>query len=55
MWPTHYLPRKNRGGIPPPRFYLTTSVYPIEVLESFASAASFQFVTPGIGYTEVVR
>jgi hypothetical protein len=49
MWPTHYLPRKNRGGVPPPRFYLTTPPYPVEVVEEFASAASFQFATPGIG------
>jgi hypothetical protein len=49
MWPTHYLPNGNRGGVPPPRFYLTTPPYPVEVTEELSSAALFMFATPGIG------
>lgn len=55
MWPTHYLSRVPREGVPPPRFYLTTPPYPIEVVEEMASAASYQFVTPGIGSDEEIE
>jgi hypothetical protein len=54
MWPTHYLPRTPREGIPPPRFYLTTPPYPLEVVEEMAAAAEFQFATPGVGTDEEI-
>jgi hypothetical protein len=50
MWPTHYIPNQPRlEGSPPPRFYLTTPPYPIEVREEFGSAADFVIGGFGIG------
>ena len=38
MWPTHYIPNKPReDGIPPPRYYLTTPPYPLELVEEMES------------------
>ena len=40
MWPTHYIPSQERiEGVPPPRFYLTTPPYPLELVETIASDA----------------
>lgn len=38
MWPTHYIPKQDRvEGVPPPRYYLTTPPYPIELTEALQS------------------
>ena len=38
MWPTHYIPKQDRvDGVPPPRFYLTTPPYPVELVEELQS------------------
>ena len=38
MWPTHYIPKQDRiEGVPPPRYYLTTPPYPLEITESLAA------------------
>lgn len=43
MWPTHYIPNQARvAGEPPPRFYLTTPMYPIELVEELASAGEIR-------------
>ena len=48
MWPTHYIPNQPRlDGVPPPRYYLTTPPYPVELTESLASAAE----EPAGGFT----
>lgn len=50
MWPTHYIPNVPKvEGIPPPRYYLTTQPYPVEVVEEIASQAS----NPRAGFTPV--
>lgn len=34
MWPTHYIPNQERvDGLPPPRYYLTTPPYPVQITE----------------------
>ena len=48
MWPTHYIPNQPRvEGVPPPRYYLTTPPYPVEVSESLESAGG----EPDLGFT----
>lgn len=38
MWPTYYIPKQDRvAGVPPPRFYLTTPPYPVQVIEELAA------------------
>lgn len=38
MWPTHYIPNQPRvDGQPPPRYYLTTPSYPVQVIEELES------------------
>jgi len=55
MWPTHYLPLKNReDGIPPPRLTLTTPPYPTEVIEEFKSSGTVEAVAFGIGAEEEI-
>lgn len=51
MWPTHYIPLQDRiEGVPPPRIYLTTMLYPVEVEETLqATEGRFVSATPGIG------
>jgi hypothetical protein len=50
MWPTHYIPNVPRvEGVPPPRYYLTTPPYPVEVVEEILSEAS----NPRAGFTPV--
>lgn len=42
MWPTHYIPLRERvDGTPPPRIYLTTPPYPLELTESATASAEF--------------
>lgn len=39
MWPTHYIPNQARiEGVPPPRYYLTTPLYPLEIIEEIESS-----------------
>ena len=49
MWPTHFLPRKNRPGTPPARFYFTTPPYPIEVVEELFAGGELLSAKYGIG------
>jgi hypothetical protein len=40
MWPTHYIPNQPRiEGEPPPRYYLTSPPYPVEITESLAASS----------------
>lgn len=46
-WPTHYIPAQDRiEGVPPPRYYLTTPPYPIELVEELSSQSG----TPDQGF-----
>lgn len=55
MWPTHYLPKKDReDGIRPPQLILTTPPYPVEVIEEFKSNANLEAVAFGIGAEEEI-
>ncbi len=48
MWPTYYIPNQSRvEGIPPPRYYLTTLLYPLEIVEEMESNAG----TPKMGFS----
>lgn len=50
MWPTHYIPNQPRlDSTPPPRLYLTTPPYPIEVIEQLASASVYVVASFGLG------
>ncbi len=56
MWPTHYLPVPGRiEGVPPPRYYLTTPPYPLELTESLASTGDALAITPGIGTEDEIE
>jgi hypothetical protein len=47
-WPTHFIPNQPRiEGEPPPRYYLTSLPYPIEVLETLAAGPA-QYVSGGM-------
>lgn len=49
MWPTHYIPNQPRvEGEPPPRYYLTSPPYPLEVFETLAAAGG-EFVGGSFG------
>lgn len=38
MWPTQYIPYQPRvDGTPPPRYYLTTPPYPVQIVEEMQS------------------
>lgn len=55
MWPTHYLPKKDREeGIRPPQLILTTPPYPVEVIEEFKSNANVEAFAFGIGAEEEI-
>lgn len=50
MWPTHYIPYQEKvEGTPPPRYYLTSLPYPIEVVEGIAASSN----NPRLGFTPV--
>jgi hypothetical protein len=56
MWPTHYIPNQPRvEGVPPPRYYLTTPPYPMEVYEDLqAGGGEFETGRTGTGTEESV-
>lgn len=47
MWPTHYIPNQPRiEGDPPPRYYLTSPPYSMQIIEDLAS----DFGEPSVGF-----
>lgn len=55
MWPTHYIPRQRRPGVPPARFYLTTPPYPLEITEALLSSGDFDHALFGLGVEEELQ
>lgn len=50
MWPTHYIPHRERiEGLPPPRTYYTTPPYPPEITEDLTASFNCAAGSFGIG------